>query len=264
MLNNITNFYRAKNKKMLKNITWIQTIIKDTAEPWQIGFQDSASPIMEEITHLHDHIMFFICIITVFVITLMRQIIKRFTNRAFSNKYMIHGTALEIIWTIIPALILISIAFPSFQLLYLMDEVINPAITIKAIGHQWYWSYEYSDYEDKSMNFDSYMIPTEDLEQGGLRLLEVDNRIVLPIDTHVRIIVTGADVLHSWAMPALGVKVDAIPGRLNQTSFLIKRPGVFYGQCSEICGFGHGFMPIVIEGVKLNEYITWVSSKLQE
>jgi cytochrome c oxidase subunit 2 len=147
-----------------------------------------------------------------------------------------------------------------------MDEVIDPAITIKAIGHQWYWSYEYSDYvneQSEFINFDSYMIPTDDLKKGDLRLLEVDNRIKLPINTHVRVIVTAADVLHSWAIPSLGVKADCVPGRLNQTSLFIQRSGVYYGQCSEICGVQHGFMPIVIEAVDLNEYVTWVNSLLE-
>ena len=146
-----------------------------------------------------------------------------------------------------------------------MDEVIDPSITIKVIGHQWYWSYEYSDYVgagEDSLSFDSYMVPTEDLELGQLRLLEVDNRVVLPVQTHIRAIVTAADVLHSWAIPSLGIKIDAVPGRLNAVSFLIKRPGVYYGQCSEICGAQHLGMPIVIEGVSLDDYVAWVEAQL--
>jgi cytochrome c oxidase subunit 2 len=139
-----------------------------------------------------------------------------------------------------------------------MDEVMDPALTIKAIGHQWFWSYEYSDYQAETLEFDSYMIPTSDLNKGDFRLLEVDNRLVVPINTHVRVLVTGADVLHSFAVPALAVKMDAVPGRLNQTGFFIKRPGIFYGQCSEICGANHSFMPIVIEAVSLEKYINWV------
>lgn len=132
--------------------------------------------------------------------------------------------------------------------------------------HQWYWSYEYSDYAgtgDESIAFDSYMVPTEDLELGQLRMLEVDNRVVLPVNTHVRVIITAADVLHSWAVPSLGIKTDAVPGRLNATSFLIKRPGVYYGQCSEICGVNHGMMPIVIEGVSLDDYVAWIETQLE-
>ena len=165
--------------------------------------------------------------------------------------------------TITPAFILIAIAFPSFRLLYLLDEVISPTITIKVVGHQWYWSYEYSDYineSGESIEFDSYMLPESDLELGQFRLLDVDNRVVIPTDTHIRLIVTGADVIHSFAVPSLGVKIDAVPGRLNQTSILAERTGTFYGQCSEICGVWHGFMPIAIEAVSVQDYLSWVDA----
>lgn len=141
-----------------------------------------------------------------------------------------------------------------------MDEIVDPALTIKAIGHQWYWSYEYSDYQAGALEFDSYMIPTSDLNTGDFRLLEVDNRLVVPVNTHIRVLVTGADVLHSFTVPSLAVKMDAVPGRLNQASMFVKRPGTFYGQCSEICGANHSFMPIVVEAVSLNKYIDWVLS----
>jgi cytochrome c oxidase subunit 2 len=173
-----------------------------------------------------------------------------------------HGTTIEIIWTVTPSIILMVIAVPSFALLYSIDEVIDPAITLKVIGHQWYWSYEYSDYSDiegNSISFDSYMTSDDDLESGQIRLLEVDNRVVLPANTHVRALVTATDVLHSWAIPSLGVKMDACPGRLNQVSIFIKRQGTFFGQCSELCGVQHGFMPIVIEAVSVEDYIKWVS-----
>jgi cytochrome c oxidase subunit 2 len=239
----------------------------DAAHPWQYGFQESATPVFEGITALHNNVMFYLIIIIVGVTWMLVTIVYNFINskNKFAYKYLNHGTLIEIVWTISPAFILIAIAFPSFQLLYLLDEVIDPAITVKAIGHQWYWSYEYSDYVNENgefLNFDSYMIPTDELKKGDLRLLEVDNRVVLPIDTHVRVIVTAADVLHSWAIPSLGVKMDAIPGRLNQTSMIINREGVFYGQCSVICGVQHGFMPIVIEAVSLDKYVTWVSNQL--
>ena len=172
-------------------------------------------------------------------------------------------TLIELIWTITPALILIAIAFPSFRLLYLLDEVISPTITIKVVGHQWYWSYEYSDYVNESgesIEFDSYMLPESDLELGQFRLLDVDNKVIVPVDTHIRLIVTGADVIHSWAVPSLGIKIDAVPGRLNQTSILAERPGLFYGQCSEICGVWHGFMPIAVEAVSVQDYLTWIDS----
>jgi cytochrome c oxidase subunit 2 len=159
---------------------------------------------------------------------------------------------------------LIVVALPSFALLYSIDEVINPSLTIKCVGHQWYWSYEYSDFElqSGSINFDSYIIPEDELEIGELRLLEVDNRVVLPFKTHIRLLITAADVLHSWAVPSLGIKVDACPGRLNQTSLFLLRDGVFYGQCSEICGVGHGNMPIVVESVSTEKYISWLAEKL--
>jgi len=152
------------------------------------------------------------------------------------------------------------IAIPSFALLYSLDEVINPSMTLKVIGHQWYWSYEYSNSSNPKniLNFDSYMKSEEDLTLGNFRLLEVDNRIVLPIKIHIRLLVTAADVLHSWAVPSLGIKVDACPGRLNQVFLFLKREGVFYGQCSEICGINHGFMPIVVQGVKIDKFISYL------
>jgi cytochrome c oxidase subunit 2 len=181
-----------------------------------------------------------------------------------------HSTLLEIVWTVIPAIILMIIAIPSFALLYSLDEVVNPSITLKVIGHQWYWSYEYSDYEKldneevTSITFDSYMKSENDLDIGSFRLLEVDNRVVLPSNTHIRVLVTAADVLHSWAIPSLGVKVDACPGRLNQVFVFLKRQGTFYGQCSEICGVNHGFMPIVIQSVSYEYYLNWITNKFQD
>nr|ATA66377.1 cytochrome c oxidase subunit 2 [Oscarella balibaloi] len=233
---------------------------KDVPEPWQIGFQDAASPVMEEVIYFHDQIMFILMII---ITTVLWLIMRALTGKHY-DRYLTDGTLIEIIWTLIPAAILIFIAFPSLKLLYLMDEVVDPALTIKAIGHQWYWSYEYSDYPTDTLEFDSYMVPTSDLESGDLRLLEVDNRLVVPIQTQVRVLVTGADVIHSFAVPSLGVKIDAVPGRLNQTNFFVKRPGVFYGQCSEICGANHSFMPIVVEAVSLDKYIHWVESQANE
>nr|YP_010726691.1 cytochrome c oxidase subunit 2 [Cystoclonium purpureum f. stellatum]WDY85178.1 cytochrome c oxidase subunit 2 [Cystoclonium purpureum f. stellatum] len=240
----------------------------DIAEDWQLGFQDPATPIMEGIINLHHDLMFFICIISIFVSWMLGRTLWHFDQRQNPiPSTLTHGTLIEMVWTITPALILLIIAVPSFSLLYAMDEIISPAITIKTLGHQWYWSYEYSDYSNEdgeSVNFESYMIPEEDLENGQLRLLEVDNRMVVPINTHIRLIVTAADVLHSWAVPSLGVKCDAIPGRLNQTSLFIKRNGIYYGQCSEICGINHGFMPIVVEAISLPNYIKWISNKINE
>ena len=260
---------------MLKNISYKLTTIlvlsqvcfADASRPWQMDFQDPATPIMEGIINFHNHIMFFITVIVVFVSWLMVRCIYLFEESVNTKaEKWTHSTVLEIVWTIIPAVILMLIAIPSFALLFSMDEVIDPAITLKVVGHQWYWSYEYSDYcsleGGESLNFDSYMIPEEDLTGGGLRLLEVDNRLVLPVNTHIRVLVTAADVLHSWAIPSFGVKIDACPGRLNQTSMFIKREGVYYGQCSEICGVNHGFMPIVVEAVNLENYVSWIADKL--
>jgi cytochrome c oxidase subunit 2 len=238
----------------------------DSARPWQLGFQDPATPVMEGILNFHNDLMFFIVILAIFVTFLLVRCLYFFNetkNKVSSN--VIHGTTIEIIWTITPAIILMIIAIPSFSLLYSVDEIINPSITLKVIGHQWYWSYEYSDYitqDLESIDFDSYMIPEADLEKGQLRLLEVDNRVVLPIDTHIRVIITSTDVLHSWAIPSFGTKLDACPGRLNQTSLYIKREGTYYGQCSESCGINHGFMPIVVEAVSLQNYINWISEKI--
>jgi cytochrome c oxidase subunit 2 len=219
----------------------------DAAYPWQIGFQDGSTPTFEGIVELHDTIFFYLIVISFLVFWMLATTISKFSSSKVGivHKYTNHGTLLELIWTITPALILVAIAFPSFKLLYLMDEVISPTMTVKVVGHQWYWSYEYSDFvsaDGESIDFDSYMIPESDLELGQLRLLDVDNRVMVPVDTHIRFVVTGADVIHDWAVPSLGVKIDCIPGRLNQISVMIQREGVYYGQCSEICGVYHGLI----------------------
>jgi len=246
---------------------FISVSLNDAPEPWQMGFQEAATPSMEGITNLHNDIMAIIIFVAVFVMWMMGRTLYLFDSSM--NKIpskTVHGTTIELVWTIVPSLILVVIAIPSFSLLYSMDEVIDPAITLKVVGHQWYWSYEYSDYntsEEDTINFDSYMIAEDDLELGQLRLLEVDNRVVLPINTHIRVLITSTDVIHAWAVPSLGVKCDAYPGRLNQINTFIKREGVFHGQCSELCGVNHGFMPIVVEAVSLTDYVSWVSSKME-
>lgn len=239
----------------------------DAPEAWQLGIQDPATPVMEGMIFFHNYLFFFLIIIGVFVFWMLFQVIINFNEKAnpVSQKFT-HSSLLEIVWTILPAVILVFIAIPSFALLYSLDELIDPVVTLKVIGHQWYWSYEYSDYATleggDTLSFDSYMIPTSDLVKGSFRLLEVDNRVVLPVNTHVRVLVTAADVLHSWAIPSFGVKIDACPGRLSQISLFIKREGVYYGQCSEICGVNHGFMPIVIRGVSVNKFTNWIAAKL--
>nr|YP_009918263.1 cytochrome c oxidase subunit II [Fulvetta vinipectus]QLX47473.1 cytochrome c oxidase subunit II [Fulvetta vinipectus] len=218
----------------------------------QLTLQDAASPIMEELVQFHDHAMMValaICSLVLYLLTLM------LSEKLTSNT--VDAQAIELVWTILPAAVLIALALPSLRILYMMDEVNKPDLTLKAIGHQWYWSYEYTDFKD--FTFDSYMTPTADLPLGHFRLLEVDHRVIVPTESTIRVIVTADDVLHSWAVPSLGVKTDAIPGRLNQTSFLANRPGVFYGQCSEICGANHSFMPIVVEAVPLASFENWSS-----
>nr|WNX92432.1 cytochrome c oxidase subunit 2 [Morimospasma tuberculatum] len=216
--------------------------------------QDSASPLMEQLTFFHDHTLLILVIITVLVGQLM---ISLFFNK-FTYRYLLEGQFIELIWTILPAVTLIFIALPSLRLIYILDEINNPLITIKIIGHQWYWSYEYSDFQN--IEFDSYMIPADQLNLFNFRLLDVDNRLIVPFETQIRLIITAADVIHSWTIPSLGIKVDATPGRLNQISFSSNRAGIFFGQCSEICGANHSFMPIVLESISPNFFIKWVSS----
>nr|YP_009368821.1 cytochrome c oxidase subunit II [Phaneroptera gracilis]APD14864.1 cytochrome c oxidase subunit II [Ducetia sp. NS-2016]ARN59022.1 cytochrome c oxidase subunit II [Phaneroptera gracilis] len=222
-----------------------------------LNLQNSASPLMEQLTFFHDHTLMILLMITVLVAYIMSSL---FFNQ-FTHRYLLEGQMIEVIWTILPAVTLIFIALPSLRLLYLLDESMDPIITLKTVGHQWYWSYEYTDFSTP-YEFDSYMIPYNEMSPEGFRLLDVDNRTVLPMLTQIRMLVTAADVLHSWTIPALGVKVDATPGRLNQTSFFMNRPGLYYGQCSEICGANHSFMPIVIESVNTKTFIKWINSNL--
>lgn len=248
------------------NLSLFKTHKSDAPAPWGLYFQDSATPQMEAIVELHDNILFYLVIILFGVGWTLLSILKSSSNKnsPISRKYVRHGTLIELIWTITPALILILIAFPSFKLLYLMDEITDPAMCILAEGHQWYWSYQYVDFLDSDeelIEFDSYLVPDTDLEDGALRMLEVDNRLILPELTHVRFIVTAADVIHSFACPALGLKCDAYPGRLNQMSVLINREGTFYGQCSEICGILHSSMPIVIESVSIEKFLAWLKEQ---
>ena len=238
----------------------------DAPSAWGIYFQDSATPQMEGLIELHDNIMYYLVIILFSVGWILFSIIRNYVNNKspISHKYLNHGTVIELIWTITPAIILILIAFPSFKLLYLMDEVSDPSMSILAEGHQWYWSYQYPDFidsNDEFIEFDSYIIPDSDLEEGGLRMLDVDNRVIIPELTHVRFIITSGDVIHSFSCNSLGIKGDAYPGRLNQASVFVNREGTFYGQCSEICGLLHSSMPIVIESVSLEKFLTWLEEQ---
>nr|YP_008592442.1 cytochrome c oxidase subunit II [Eusthenes cupreus]AFY16808.1 cytochrome c oxidase subunit II [Eusthenes cupreus] len=219
-----------------------------------IMLMDANSPLMEQLTMFHDHTIMILTMITVMVAYIM---VTMMYNKMI-NRYLLDGQTIELIWTMMPAITLVFIALPSLRLLYMIDEMNMPTMTLKVIGHQWYWSYEYSDFNN--IEFDSYMKPTNELESSDLRLIDVDNRTVLPMNSQIRVLITAADVLHSWAVPSLGIKIDAVPGRLNQGSTNINRPGLMYGQCSEICGANHSFMPIVVESVPMNKFISWLKS----
>nr|AAL28039.1 cytochrome oxidase subunit II [Terrisswalkerius millamilla] len=220
----------------------------------QISFQDAASSVMMQLISFHDHTL----IILTLVLTMVGYALIALMFNTCINRYILEAQTIETVWTILPALILLTLALPSLRILYITDEVSNPSITVKTVGHQWYWSYEYTDFMNIEM--DSYMIQTPDLLPGNYRLLEVDNRIVVPMQLEIRMLITAADVLHSWTVPSLGVKVDAVPGRLNQIGFTTSHPGVYYGQCSEICGANHSFMPISIEVVDSKSFMKWTST----
>lgn len=224
----------------------------------QLNLQDAFSPVIEEFMYFHD----FTNIILLFILTFVGVIIIRVLINSIIHKSLLEGQILECIWTLIPALILIQIALPSLVLLYTLEEYRrDKGISLKATGHQWYWSYEYPELGSgtERKTFDSYMLPTADLDKGAFRLLETDNRVNLPRQIPIRVLVTRADVLHAWAIPSLGLKVDAVPGRLNQLNVEINATGVFYGQCSEICGANHRFMPIAIQFLKIED---WVNIRL--
>ncbi len=242
----------------------------DAPEPWQLGFQDPATPTVEGMIEFHDFLMFYAIIIACIVGVLLYFVLKFYYFEKKEHLVFTHSTILEVTWTLIPVYILWVLAVPSFTLLYSLDEKLDPEFTFKIVGHQWYWSYEYllkfpdvnvdfNPTTDK-IGFDSYMVQTDDLAFGSFRLLEVDNRVVLPEQTNIRLLITAADVLHSWAVPSFGIKMDACPGRLSEVSLFVKRVGVFYGQCSEICGVNHGFMPIVVQVDTPEMVNTWLAN----
>nr|AFI23502.1 cytochrome c oxidase subunit II [Ammianus toi] len=220
----------------------------------QINLQEANSPLMEQLIFFHDHTLMILIMITVMVSYIMMSTMMN----NLINRSLLESQKIELIWTIMPAITLIFIAMPSLRILYLMDEINEPTLTIKSIGHQWYWSYEYSDF--KNIEFDSYMKPINELEMNEFRLLDVDNRIILPMKTPIRMLITSYDVIHSWTIPSLGIKVDATPGRLNQSMIYIKRPTLMFGQCSEICGANHSFMPIVVESTSMNMFTKWINN----
>ena len=226
-------------------------------QPWTFGFQEAVTPVMRDIQDLHHLLLIIITVITLFVLALLIYVIVRFNaKRNPTPSRTSHNTLIEVLWTVLPVLILVVIAVPSFKLLYFMDRTDKPEMTLKVTGHQWYWSYQYQDHGD--FQFDSLMIPTDQLKPGQHRLLEVDNQVVVPVNTNIRLLVTSQDVLHAWAVPAFGVKMDTVPGRLNETWMRIERPGTYYGQCSELCGVNHGFMPIAVRAVSKEEFQVWV------
>jgi cytochrome c oxidase subunit 2 len=239
---------------------------------YQMGFQDPATSTMEGLFLFNLHLLFVIIGIVFLVAWLLFVILRNFTElRSSMVQNFTHSNIIEIIWTSIPALILLSLASPSFCLLYSFDEISNPELTLKILGHQWYWSYEISDFkscsEAHNLKYSSYMLTNDSLKEnnsvGFFRNLETNKRVVLPTNTHLRLLVTAVDVLHSWTIPSFGVKVDACPGRLNQANLFIKRFGVFFGQCSEICGVNHGFMPIVLLAVPSIQYHYLIMANLK-
>ncbi|MCF8495801.1 MAG: cytochrome c oxidase subunit II [Alphaproteobacteria bacterium] len=235
------------------------------AEPWHMGFQPPASPVAEHMQDFHGMLLYIITGIALFVLLLLVFVALRFNDRVNKTPAQFsHNVLIEVLWTVIPVVILIVIAVPSYRLLYYTDRAQNPEMTLKVTGYQWYWGYEYPD--QNGTNFLSYMVPDKDIDKaaGQLRLLSTDTPVVLPVDTTIRILVTASDVLHAWAVPAFGIKIDAVPGRLNETWVRITKPGTYYGQCSELCGKDHAFMPIEIRAVTKEEFQNWVAKSAEE
>lgn len=238
-------------------------VYNSVAENFQTGMQEPASPLMAGIVDFHDNITYYL----IMILTVVSYLLYAFALFPASPgkvkpslKNVNHSTLLEIMWTTLPAIILVLIAIPSFKLLYSLDAPVTPAVTLKAKGNQWFWSYEISDIEGLDVTFDSYTKSDDDLLPGELRLLDVDNRVLLPVKTPIRLLITAEDVIHSFAVPSLGVKLDAIPGRLNHTPLYLLKPGVYYGQCSELCGTAHYNMSIVLQGVSQSDYLNWLLS----
>ncbi len=239
------------------------TLLAAQPQPWQMTFQPAASPTMERIQAFNDLVFPIIVAISVFVLVLLVYVMWRFSEkRNPTPSKTTHNTVIEVIWTVVPVIILVVIAVPSFKLLYFTDRIEDAEMTIKAIGRQWYWSYEYPDHDD--LTFDAYMVAEEDLEDGQPRLLQTDNALVLPVDTRIRVLVTASDVIHSFAMPSMGLKLDAVPGQVNETWVQINAEGMYYGQCSEICGTGHSYMPIMIKAVSKEAFADWVEEAKEE
>ena len=227
-------------------------------EEWQMGFQDAHSPTMEKIVSFNDVLLWLCIVFSVFIMGLMAYILFRFSRKRnpVPQKFS-HNSLIEVLWTVIPVIVLVIIAIPSFRLLYYMDRTTEAEMTIKAIGHQWYWSYEYPELGE-DFTFDAFMLAEDELEEGQLRLLETDESVVVPVDTNIRLLVTADDVLHAWTIPSFGIKIDAVPGRINEGWFRVDAEGIYYGQCSELCGREHAFMPIRVKAVSKEAYAEWV------
>lgn len=244
---------------------WALPALAGSPTEWQLGLQAPSSPSAERINEFHNMLLWIISGISLFVLVLLIYVVLRFNAKSNPKPQLFtHNVLLEVIWTAVPVLILIVIAIPSFRVLYQNDRLEQPEMTIKVTGYQWYWGYEYPDNE--GINFLSYMIAEDDIDEskGEKRLLSTDTKLVLPVDTNIQILVTAADVLHAWAVPALGVKIDAVPGRLNETWVRITKPGTYYGQCSELCGKDHAYMPIEIKAVSKEEFERWVNRAKDE
>ncbi|HEX8809857.1 MAG TPA: cytochrome c oxidase subunit II [Xanthobacteraceae bacterium] len=230
--------------------------------PWQMDLQDSASPVMADVAGFHFFLLWVIAVISAFVLALLLICIVRFNARANPRpSRTTHNTPIEILWTIVPVIILAAIAVPSFRLLFIQLDVPKPDLTVKVTGKQWFWSYSYPD---SKFEFDSLMVQEKDLKPGQLRLLSVDNEMVVPVNKVVHVLVTGADVIHSFAVPSFGIRMDAVPGRVNETWFKATIEGVFYGQCSELCGKDHAFMPIAVRVVNEADFNTWLNNAKQK
>jgi len=231
--------------------------------PWEMGFQPAATPVMEQIEDFHNLLLIITTLVTLLVLVLLLYAVWKFSaKRNPIPTRTTHNTLLEMGWTVVPVIILVVIAVPSFKLLYYEDVIPKADLTIKATGHQWYWSYEYPD--NGKIGFDSLVVPDDQLKPGQPRLLAVDNPVVVPVNTTVRVITAAGDVIHSWAVPSFGVKQDAVPGRLNETWFKVTKEGTYYGQCSELCGVNHGFMPIEVQVVSKDKFNSWAASKKAE
>nr|YP_009944698.1 cytochrome c oxidase subunit II [Encyrtus sasakii]QGA47457.1 cytochrome c oxidase subunit II [Encyrtus sasakii]QGA47470.1 cytochrome c oxidase subunit II [Encyrtus sasakii]QGA74454.1 cytochrome c oxidase subunit II [Encyrtus sasakii] len=220
--------------------------------------QDGNSSIMENLILFHDHAM----VVIMMILMLILYFFIFMLSNKFLNRFMFEGQVIEIIWTVVPVVLLVFLAVPSLKILYLSDEIFNSFLSFKVLGHQWYWSYEYNDFKD--LNFDSFMLSDSSSSQENLdfffRLLDVDNRFVVPMNLNLRVLVSSLDVIHSFALPSIGIKIDAVPGRLNQVSMNLIRPGVYFGQCSEICGVNHSFMPVVLEVTSINNFLHWINN----